>query len=75
MLAGYILNASKPSYDIGDIAAEYLNRTVLSEDSFFGKGKSKRFDLPVALETGFALSVSQTRDKIYVSVLQTADSV
>jgi len=38
------------------------------------EGKSKRFDLPAALETGYALSVSGTTDKMYVSVLKPAEA-
>jgi len=34
------------------------------------KGQSKRFDLPVAVDRGYALTVSQVRDRIYVSVLK-----
>ena len=34
------------------------------------KGKSKRFDLPDALEKGYAISVSGTKEKMYVTVLK-----
>jgi len=39
-----------------------------------GKGKSKRFDLPAAVDHGYALSVNRTKDKIYVTVLKPADT-
>jgi len=35
-------------------------------------GKSKRFDLPAAVDYGYALSVTGMKDKIYVNVLKTA---
>jgi len=39
------------------------------------QGQSKRFDLPAALDKGYALSISSSRDKIYVKVEQPAEAV
>ena len=39
------------------------------------KGQSKRFDLPAAVDRGCSLTVSQLRDRIYVSTLQPANAV
>ena len=39
-----------------------------------GKGQSKRFKLPVAVDRGYALSVNQTKDRIIISALQPAES-
>ena len=39
------------------------------------EGASKRFDLPAALDYGYALAVKQIRDNIYVSVLKPAASM
>ena len=36
------------------------------------KGASKRFDLPAVVERGFALSVQQSKDKIYIAALKPA---
>jgi hypothetical protein len=36
------------------------------------KGQSKRFDLPAAIDHGYALSVNLVRENLYVSVLQPA---
>jgi len=38
------------------------------------KGKTKRFDLPVAVDYGYALSVNKVKDKMYVSVLKPAET-
>ena len=38
------------------------------------KGRSKRFDLPVALDRGYALTVNTVRDRIRISVLQPSDA-
>jgi len=38
------------------------------------KGQSKRFDLPVALDHGYALSVNRVKDKIFVTVLKPAEA-
>ncbi|MDR1560272.1 MAG: DNA polymerase I [Clostridiales bacterium] len=59
MLAGYILNASKPAYDISDITAEFLNYgRVQSPKSFWGKGKTKRAisEIPDGELTAYACS-------------------
>ena len=39
------------------------------------RGQSKQFDLPKAVNQGFALSVNQTRDRIFVSVNQPIQAV
>ena len=67
MLAGYILNASKPTYDIDDISAEFLNETVQPAETFFGKGKSKRGLLLIPEEelTEFACSQAEAILKAY----------
>jgi len=38
------------------------------------KGQSKRFDLPAALDHGYALSVNRMKDKILVTVLKSAEA-
>jgi TonB-dependent SusC/RagA subfamily outer membrane receptor len=38
------------------------------------KGQSKRFDLPAAVDCGYALTVNLLRDKIYISTLKPAGS-
>ncbi|MDR0231262.1 MAG: hypothetical protein LBI82_04000 [Dysgonamonadaceae bacterium] len=38
------------------------------------KGKTKRFDLPTAVDYGYALSVNRVKDKMYVSVLKPAEA-
>ena len=38
-------------------------------------GQSKRFDLPVAADFGYALSINLLRDKIYVKVVKPAEAV
>lgn len=37
------------------------------------KGQSKRFELPIAVERGYALSVTRMRDNLYISVQQPID--
>jgi len=37
-------------------------------------GQSKRFELPAAIESGYALSINASRDKIYVKVLTPAEA-
>ena len=37
------------------------------------KEQTKRFDLPAAVDHGYALSINRVKDKIYVSVLSTPD--
>jgi hypothetical protein len=39
------------------------------------KGESKRFDLPAAVDYGYALSVSGLKDKMYVTVLKPAEAI
>ncbi len=41
MLAAYILNSSKQSYNYDDIALDFLNEVYPSEAELIGKGKSK----------------------------------
>ena len=36
------------------------------------KGESKRFDLPAAVDSGYALSVNRVKDKMYMTVLKPA---
>jgi len=38
------------------------------------KGELKRFDLPAAVDHGYALSVNRMKDKIYVTVLKPAEA-
>ncbi len=42
MLAGYILDSTKDSYNYNDIADEFLNENYSSEEEILGKGKSKK---------------------------------
>jgi len=42
MLAGYILDSTKDTYNYNDIAREFLNENYPSEEELIGKGKSKR---------------------------------
>ena len=42
MLAGYILDSTKDTYNYNDIADEFLDESYLSEEEILGKGKSKR---------------------------------
>ncbi len=44
MLAAYIINSSKSSYNYNDIAEEFLNENYNSDESIFGKGKNKITD-------------------------------
>ena len=41
-IAAYLLNASKNDYSHASLAADYLNTAFPDEDSFFGKGKSRK---------------------------------
>ncbi|MDR2940899.1 MAG: DNA polymerase I, partial [Clostridiales bacterium] len=41
-LGGYIINASKPTYEYDSIAQDFLGESYLSEEAIFGKGKSKK---------------------------------
>lgn len=40
-LAAYILNSTKEKYEYNDIASEFLNEMIPSEEEFLGKGKNK----------------------------------
>ena len=70
--------------EIKKIASDYLGMGIFSLRAEKGKSyyaicetekeDSKRFDLPTAIEKGVALSVNQTKDRVYVSVLQPAES-
>ncbi len=42
MLAGYILDSTKDTYNYNNIAREFLNEDYPSEEELIGKGKSKR---------------------------------
>ncbi len=42
MLAGYILDSTRDTYNYDDIATEFLNESCLSEEEILGKGKSKK---------------------------------
>lgn len=42
MIAAYILNATKETYNYNDIAFEFLNESYKSEEDIFGKGKSHK---------------------------------
>ena len=68
--------------EIQEIKSDYLgmgNFSLLTEkgNTYYAictndKEQSKRFDLPATVDRGYALSVSQVRDKIYVTVLKPA---
>ena len=38
-------------------------------------GRTKRFNLPAAIDYGYSLSVSQVRNRIYISVLKPAENI
>ncbi|MDR3239728.1 MAG: DNA polymerase I [Clostridiales bacterium] len=42
MLAGYVLNASRPSYDYSGMALDYLGEAYERPETFWGKGKNRR---------------------------------
>jgi len=67
MLAGYILNASKPTYEISDIMADFLKEIGLPEEAFWGKGKTKRNILLIPEEelTAYACRQAETIIKSY----------
>lgn len=48
MIAGYILDSTKDSYEYNDISADFLGESYKSDEEIFGKGKSKVsiFSLP-----------------------------
>ena len=82
-LSGTIYNQSDSV--VGRFKTDYLgmgNFTLLAEKGnvYYAicendKGQTKRFDLPVAVERGYALSVSLTKNLIGVTVLQPAETV
>ncbi len=41
MLAGYILDSTRETYNYDDIAKNFLNETYISEEELLGKGKSR----------------------------------
>ncbi len=41
MLAGYILDSTRETYNYDDIAKNFLNETYLSEEELLGKGKNR----------------------------------
>jgi DNA polymerase I len=41
-IAAYILNPTRETYHCDDIASEFLNQTIKSEEEVLGKGKSKK---------------------------------
>ncbi len=42
VLAGYILNSSKDTYNYNDIAKDFLQASYISEEELIGKGKNKQ---------------------------------
>jgi len=42
MLAGYILDSTRETYNYDDIAKDFLNETYPTEEEILGKGKSRR---------------------------------
>lgn len=42
MLAGYIIDSTKETYNFDDIAKDFLNETYSSEEKLLGKGKSRK---------------------------------
>jgi len=69
--------------ELGNIRSDYLGMGSFSHLSQKGnsyyvvcqnnKGQSKRFDLPAAVDRGYALSINTVRDKLYISVLRPAE--
>ena len=74
----------KSGVEIGEIRSDYLGMgsfTLLPQKgkSYYvicqnEKGASKRFEIPAAVGDGYALSVSQARGNVYVSVLKPAEN-
>jgi len=48
-IAAYLLDPSKSSYDVADLALDYLGKSIKSLEEFFGKGKSYKCckDIPL----------------------------
>ncbi|MCL2738889.1 MAG: TonB-dependent receptor plug domain-containing protein, partial [Bacteroidales bacterium] len=71
--------------EVGEIRSDYLGMgsfVLLAEQgkSYYAvcendRGQSKRFDLPVAIDYGYSLSVHQMRNQLYISVRQPAGVV
>jgi len=69
--------------DIGEIKSDYLGMGSFSHISEKGnsyyavcqneQGQSKRFNLPEAVDRGYALSVNQVRNRIFISTLKPAE--
>ncbi|MEA5085331.1 MAG: DNA polymerase I [Lachnospiraceae bacterium] len=49
-IAAYILNPTRETYNCDDIASEFLNKTIKSEEEVLGKGKNKKSILDIADE-------------------------
>ena len=70
-------------FEIQEIKTDYLGMGNFShfaekDKTYYAictndKGESKRFDLPNALDRGYALSVSQVKGRIFVTVLKPAE--
>jgi len=70
--------------EMGEIKSDYLGMGSFSHLSEKGnsyyvvcqnsKGQSKRFDLPAAVDHGYALNVNMVKDKLYVSLLRPAET-
>ena len=81
-ISGIIYDQS--GVEIQKISSDYLGMGCFSFTAEKGKsyyavcendkGQSKRFDLPAAIDKGYALSVNRSADRIYVTVLQPAKS-
>jgi len=70
--------------EISEIHSDYLGMGSFSHISEKGKtyylvcendkGQSKRFDLPVAVKHGYSLSVIQSKNNIYVSIVRPSET-
>lgn len=50
-LAAYLINPIKETYHVDDIAKDFLNKVIISEEELIGKGKSKKQYNELAKET------------------------
>lgn len=60
-IAAYILNPTRETYNCDDIAAEFLNKTIKSEEEILGKGKSKKSILNIADQEILAFAAPQAQ--------------
>ncbi len=61
-IAAYLLNPTNDTYAYNDIAGEFLNRVLLSEEELLGKGKSKKslWEMEEKARCRFAAQQAQT---------------